>query len=57
MQEIDCKGKVGYPFFGQLILDTLQRTERAMTQAHVFAAAEISMRAQKMADNRAEPSD
>jgi predicted dehydrogenase len=35
------KGKVGYPFFGQLILDCLNRTETAMTQAHAFKAAEL----------------
>ena len=27
-----CHGEVGYPFFGQLILDCLNRTENAMTQ-------------------------
>lgn len=48
--EIECEGQVGFPFFGQLILDVLARTERAMTQAHVFKAAELSMKAQAMAD-------
>jgi len=48
--EISCAGKVGFPFFGQLILDVLNRTESAMTQAHAFKAAELSMRAQAMAD-------
>ncbi len=46
---IDCEGKVGYPFFGQLILDCLNRTENAMTQEHAFKAAEISMLAQEKA--------
>ncbi len=50
--EIECKGKVGFPFFGQLILDVLNRTEKAMTQAHAFKAAELSMLAQKWADER-----
>ncbi|MBT3294817.1 MAG: Gfo/Idh/MocA family oxidoreductase [Verrucomicrobia bacterium] len=45
-QEIACSGKVGFPYFGQLILDVLNRTENAMTQAHAFKAAELSMRAQ-----------
>ena len=49
-QEIDCKGQVGFPFFGRLILDCLHRTENAMTQAHAFKAAELSMRAQQKAD-------
>jgi len=47
---IDCHGKIGFPFFGQLILDVLNRTEKAMTQAHVFKAAELSMQAQALAD-------
>lgn len=42
-------GKVGYPFFGQLILDCLHRTENAMTQAHAFKAAELCVRAQLQA--------
>ncbi len=48
--EIECAGKVGFPYFGRLILDVLQRTEKAMTQAHAFLAAELSMRAQTIAD-------
>lgn len=48
--EIPCAGKVGYPFPGQLILDVLNRTEQAMTQAHAFKAAELSMQAQRRAD-------
>jgi predicted dehydrogenase len=48
--EIDCLGITGFPFFGQLILDSLNRTEIAMTQAHTFKAAELSMRAQQIAD-------
>ena len=39
-------GNVGYPFFGQLILDCLERTETAMTQEHAFKAAELSVKAQ-----------
>ncbi|MSU24223.1 MAG: Gfo/Idh/MocA family oxidoreductase [Opitutus sp.] len=39
-------GKVGFRFFGQLILDCLNRTENAMTQAHAFKAAELCLRAQ-----------
>lgn len=49
-QEIDCLGKSGFPYFGQLILDVINRTETAMTQEHVFKAAELSMLAQKIAD-------
>jgi len=50
-QEIDCQGMTGFPFFGKLILDCIHRTETAMTQAHAFKAAELSMRAQLIADN------
>ncbi|WP_433555532.1 Gfo/Idh/MocA family protein [Pseudonocardia xinjiangensis] len=39
-------GKVGYPFFGQLVLDCLERTENAMTQHHAFKAIELAIRAQ-----------
>ena len=38
-----------YPFFGKLILDCLNRTENAMTQAHAFKAAELCLIAQKQA--------
>ena len=41
-----ARGNVGYPFFGRLILDCLERTEHAMTQDHAFKAAELSIRAQ-----------
>ncbi len=37
---------MGYPYFGQLILDCLNRTENAMTQEHAFKAAELGVLAQ-----------
>lgn len=43
-------GNVGFPFFGQLILDCLNRTEKAMTQEHAFKAAELCVRAQMLAN-------
>jgi len=43
-------GKVGFPFFGELILDSLNRTETAMTQAHAFKAAELCLLAQEKAE-------
>ena len=43
------QGTVGYPFFGQLVLDCLNRTENAMTQEHAFKTAEIALIAQKEA--------
>jgi predicted dehydrogenase len=48
-QHLQLKGKVGYPFFGQLILDILNRTEIAMTQDHAFKAAELCLIAQATA--------
>lgn len=46
---ISCSGKVGYPFFGRLILDCFNRTEHAMTQEHTFKAAELCLKAQAQA--------
>jgi len=45
----DVAGKVGFRFFGEFILDCLHRTEKAMTQAHAFKAAELSLLAQNAA--------
>lgn len=39
-------GKTGYPFFGALILDSLNRTCKAMPQEHTFLAAELSIQAE-----------
>lgn len=46
---ISVAGKVGFRFFGELILDSLNRTEKAMTQAHAFKAAELCLKAQAAA--------
>jgi len=46
---LNAAGVTGYPFFGQLILDCLNRTENAMTQAHAFKAAELCLLAQEKA--------
>ncbi|APX33666.1 oxidoreductase [Brachybacterium sp. P6-10-X1] len=46
---IDATGKVGYPFFGELVLDVLHRTENAMTQDHAFKAVELALTAQQQA--------
>jgi predicted dehydrogenase len=48
-RHINVAGQVGFRFFGQLILDCLNRTEKAMTQAHAFKAAELCLRAQMAA--------
>ena len=49
-QYFNVGGKAGYPYFGQLILDCLNRTENAMTQEHAFKAAEICVKAQMVAE-------
>ena len=48
-KHFEVNGKVGFPFFGQLILDCINRTENAMTQEHAFKAAELCVRAQMQA--------
>ena len=47
-----ASGATGFPFFGELILDCLNRTENAMTQAHAFKAAELCLMAQEMAEGK-----
>ncbi|TLS53263.1 Gfo/Idh/MocA family oxidoreductase [Paenibacillus antri] len=49
-KHLSLRGQVGYPFFGELILDCLNRTEKAMTQAHAFKAGELCVRAQLQAE-------
>lgn len=50
-QHFQVAGQVGFPFFGQLILDCIHRTEQAMTQEHCFKAAELSVKAQMQAED------
>jgi predicted dehydrogenase len=42
-------GQVGFPFFGRLVLDCLERTERAMSQEHIFKAAALCIVAEETA--------
>jgi predicted dehydrogenase len=48
-QHLNVAGKVGFRFFGEFVLDCLGRTEKAMTQAHAFKAAELCLRVQAAA--------
>lgn len=49
-KHFELGGQVGFPFFfGQLVLDCINRTENAMTQEHAFKAAELCLIAQKQA--------
>jgi predicted dehydrogenase len=54
-RRFDLHGKVGFPFFGQLIRDCLERTEEAMTQEHTFKAAELCLKAQSAARRLSQP--
>ena len=54
-RRFDLAGRVGFPFFGRLIGDCLERTEHAMTQAHTFKAAELCLRAQAAAERISSP--
>lgn len=49
-EHINVDGKVGFPYFGELILDCINGTENAMTQAHAFKAAELCVKAQMIAE-------
>jgi len=44
---IHAKNTVGFPYFGELILDCLNGTQNAMTQEHTFKAAEVTLIAQR----------
>ena len=50
VEHMCVNGEVGFPFFGELILDCINGTENAMTQAHTFKAAELCLIAQDIAD-------
>ncbi len=50
-QKFNVEGKVGFPFFGEMILDCINKTEIAMTQKHIFKAAELCIKAQLAAIN------
>ena len=41
----DVSGKIGSPYFGQLILDCINRTEHAQTMESCFKAAELCVKA------------
>jgi predicted dehydrogenase len=48
-QSFSLAGRVGFPFFGELILDCIHRNENAMMQEHAFKAAELCIKAQNQA--------
>jgi predicted dehydrogenase len=50
-REMTFEGAQHFPFFGDLILDCLNRTENAMTQEHAFMSAELSLKAQELGES------
>ena len=46
---ICASGLTGAPFFGDMLRDCMERTERAMTQEHIFCAAELCVACEEMA--------
>lgn len=46
---ISASGTVGFPFFGDFILDCIDGKDRAMSEAHVLESARIALEAQDMA--------
>lgn len=48
-ERIDASG-AGLPYFARLLADIRDRTETAMTQAHVFTVCDLSLRAQALAE-------
>lgn len=48
-RHIQADNTTGFPFFGRLIRDCLDRTESSMSQEHVFNTMELTLRAQNAA--------
>jgi predicted dehydrogenase len=48
-EHIPVSGKVGFPYFGQVIRDVLDGTDKAMPQEHTFKAAELCIACQEQA--------
>ncbi len=48
-EHLSARGLMGFPFFGQLVRDVLDRSETAMTQEHAFRAIELAITAESQA--------
>ena len=48
-QKLEATGKMGFVFFGDFILDCMNRTEVSMTQEHVLLATSLALQAEKQA--------
>jgi len=49
-QHFCASGKCGFPFFGKLIRDCLDRTETAMAQSYIFRIMELAIEARDTAE-------
>ncbi|AMB99075.1 oxidoreductase [Aerococcus urinaehominis] len=47
VEHMQVTGEIGFPFFGQMILDCINGTEEAMTQEHIFKAQELCLIAER----------
>ena len=50
-QRFSVHGRVGFPFFGQFVLDCINNTENSMSQEHVFEAMRLALEASQKAVN------
>ena len=48
-KKITVNGKIGFPYFGELILDCLENSDKALPHQHPFKATELCILAQNMA--------
>lgn len=48
--KIEATGKVGFEFFGKMILDCLNRTDLAIGQEHTLLAMDLAIEADRMAE-------
>lgn len=49
-RRLSVHGKTGFPFFGRLIRDCLDRTETSMSQKHVIESMRLALEAQNAAE-------
>lgn len=54
VEHLQVTGEIGFPFFGEMILDCLNGTEKGMSQEHIFKAQELCLLAQRDAIRVAE---
>ena len=45
-----ANGLTGFPFFGKMVRDCIDRTDTAMSQEHIFSAAELCVKCEQTAE-------